>query len=118
MQDEPRPLTDDEIGNVVEDTDVRPRLARTQVLSIRLSDDELRLIAEEARQTRMTVGAFIKRAALDTAQFARISTRLPVQFALSVEGVVYQGGESIAASSGGTIPTHVETSVMDGACVA
>jgi len=84
-ENQAKPLTDDALGSMVE-TPTKARLSNSQVVSIRLSADELRMLAAEAARSDMTVGALIKRAAIDAAELRRYSTKPEVSFGFSVSG--------------------------------
>ena len=51
----------------VEETPTEITIADTQVLSIRLNAEELRLLARAAREANLKVGVYIKRSALAAA---------------------------------------------------
>lgn len=90
-QRDPRPLTESQ-AEAMQEAPTKVRLAKSQVLSIRLSDDELRLLAREARRSHLTVGALIKKAAMDAARTHRFSPpELNMDFAHS--GMMMKGSQ-------------------------
>ncbi len=102
MPDKPHPLSLDDIDSLQE-VSAEVRLAKSQVFSIRLNDEELKLLAREAHALDIKVGAFIKRAALDAASVGRYSSSHLVQFGFQETGVAYAGYPSKrgdAAASG------------------
>ena len=86
MPDNLEPLTMDQL-EVLEELSVPSRLAPSQVLSIRLTDTELRRLANEARLVGMKVGVFIKRSAIDAADTHRFSSGPAVQFGIAGDGL-------------------------------
>ena len=63
----PSQLSDDDITTMREEP-ITVRIASSQVMSVRFSAEELRKLAAEAAQSGITVGALVKRAALDAAK--------------------------------------------------
>lgn len=107
MQDERAPLTEEEIATLPE-IQVEVRLAKSHVLSIRLSDQELRALAYEARRVGITTGALIKRAALDAAEMHRFSAPTPVSFGLKTRALAWWHGPTADAPvTGGATPQTV-----------
>ncbi len=104
MQDEPHPLRPEELEPNIRESTTRATLAKSQVMSIRLSDAELRVVAGAARRANMSVGSFLKRAALEAAEFRRLEPAVSVEFGLSGDSLAYQGlntsRPSAAASAG------------------
>jgi hypothetical protein len=100
LQEDPRPLTEEELSAVQPD-DVRVRLARSQVFSVRLSAAELRTIADEAGRLGLTAGAFIKRAAMDAAEVHRYST--PSVMSVAIAGTGFVVLNDVASSAGITV---------------
>ena len=108
-ENQPKPLTDNDLDAMIE-TPTKVRLAQSQVMSIRLSSDELRMLAAEAARSDMTVGALIKRAALDAAELHRYSTKPEATFGFSVSGQGVSGNAlpryDVGASNGAVV-SHV-----------
>jgi len=79
------------------------RLAQSQVMSVRFSGDELRMLSAEAARSGMTVGALVKRAALDAAGMHIYSKKPEVQFSFSGSGQAAIGTTPVATyQSGGS----------------
>jgi hypothetical protein len=74
-----------------DDNDGEVRLAKSQVISVRLSDQELRLLASEARSAAMTVGAFIKHAAMEAARVHRFTQPAAITFGMQNGGIGFAG---------------------------
>ncbi len=101
MQEEP--LTDADLERYEEEP-LQAVLARSQVFSIRLTADELRIVANEARLVRMTVGTFIKKAALDAAAMRRFSQPCDVSFGFQSPGIGVQGIQVTPYTAAGASP--------------
>ncbi|MGH2632611.1 MAG: hypothetical protein ACRDG3_04305 [Tepidiformaceae bacterium] len=99
-----KPLTDSALDAMIE-SPTNVRLGQSQVMSIRLSAAELRKLADEAARSEMTVGALIKRAALDAAESRKYSSKPEAKFGFSVSGQGVSGTQgmpryTVAASVG------------------
>lgn len=94
MPDEP--FTTADIDGL-EEAPVVARFASSQVLSVRLSDSELRTLAYAAREAGLKVSTYVKRAAL---REAAPGTALPLvtpQHGLTLVGIVYQSQALVRA---------------------
>jgi hypothetical protein len=78
----PRPLSETDVESMHEEK-TSIRLATSQVMSIRFTSGELRKLSGEAAASGMTVGALVKRAALDATETHRYSTKPEGQFYIS-----------------------------------
>lgn len=90
-------VTDKDLDNYEEEP-LQAAAARSQVFSIRLAADELRTIANEARLVHMTVGAFIKTAALNAAATHRLSQSMTMEFGFQSSGLGIRGVEGTRPS--------------------
>ncbi len=110
MQDEDRPLEEDEIDQWVE-TPMIVQLAKSHVMSIRLSGDELRLLAVRARDANLPVSTFIRDAAIAAASApTRLASRAEIKFGLSAEGLAL--GAYAPQPSAGGVPSYVQWGIQ------
>jgi hypothetical protein len=118
MPEDPKPLTSRQAAGMLATGD-RVRLAASHVMSVRLSSNELRLLANESARVGMTVGAFIKRAALDAAESRRFSGPT-IDFGVMVAGIAVNGAQIVTVDVGAAEPgtTFVETSALEPATAA
>lgn len=114
MPDKPKPMTQDEIADLEEET-AEVRLSKSQIMSIRLNDRELRTLAAAAHLVGLKVGAFIKQAALDAAETQRLGHRPTVDFGVPGEGYAFTGFIPQLRDSGS--PGSVEIEFTAGAGV-
>ena len=90
MPDKLKPMNQDEIAALEEETtDVR--LSKSQIMSIRLNDRELRTLAAAANLAGLKVSAFIKQSALDAAETQRLALRPTVDFGVQGAGYAFTG---------------------------
>lgn len=105
MPETQKPLTPDEAATLEEEI-AEVRLSQSQIMSIRINDRELRLLAAAASRAGLKVSTFVKRAALEAAEVGSLDNRPSVQFGVAGTGYAFTGFNAQLRDAGS--PTGVE----------
>lgn len=110
MKEKPHPLTDLDAA-AMQPEDVKVTVGVSQVLSVRFNADELRLLAKEASCAGLTVGALVKRAAIDAAKLKSYSRPPLVQYGFPSGGGSWYSADRTQTYFGANAAKYVSPAV-------